>query len=112
MKQDHLNPHLLVSDVDLSIALPGATVKSFRGETLTLVQADWSAPPSTGRIYVSEPGKHARIESYYPSVCNLRWMTADGWKEKMLADGCPEEAIEEMLAEAIAALIRKPYNNR
>ena len=132
-----LDPHLLVSEIDLSIALPGAIVKDFRGNDLLLVGADYALPPSTGRIYVAEPGKHSRIDSfypsvcnlrwttgciyvsvpgkharivsYYPSVCNLRWTTADGWKERMLADGAPEEAIEDMLAQAIDALTRKPY---
>ena len=104
-----LNPRLLVSEIDHSIALPGAIVKDFRGNDLLLVGADYAPPPSTGRIYVAEPGKHSRIDSFYPSVCNLRWTTADGWKERMLADGAPEEAIEDMLAQAIDALTRKPY---
>jgi len=102
-------PMLLVSDVDHSIALPGAKVKDFRGNTLTLTSASYSPPPSTGRIYVSEPGKHARIESYYPSVCNLRWRSADAWKQLLIDDGCPEEEAEGMVAEAIDALTRKPY---
>lgn len=106
---ENLNPHLLINEIDLSIVLPGQEVKDFRGNALQLVSADWSPPPSTGRIYVAQPGKHSRIDSFYPSVCNLKWMTADGWKERMVADGCPEEAAEEMVAEAIAHLTRKPY---
>ena len=103
------NPQLLISDTDHSLILPGTTVKDFRGATHVLVSAEYGRPPSTGRIYISEPGKHARIESYYPSVCNLRWRPADAWKQLLIDDGCPEEEAEGMVADAIAALTRKPY---
>lgn len=108
--KDPLNPPLLISEIDHSLVLPLATVKDFRGKEMVLVAAEYSAPPSTGRIYVAEKGvKNARTESYCPSVCNLRWKDADSWKQMLIDDGCPEEEAEGMVAEAIAALTRKPY---
>ena len=108
---ENLTVNILVHEDTLQVLLPGSVVTFNNTHLANTLPRDctlFSAHPLNDDVMVADRNG-AHFFSDDRSIIGAVWMTDQELVDALLADGMPEDMAEDMVAEAIDLLAKKPY---